>query len=303
MSMTPEPTTLDPMTGRRADYAFTATDNRGLPGEFAYYRADDHIFLANIPDDLDRHYEGGYQDIPQNEEELAALAKGDAYRLDLLRDLVPEGRYLEIGPWIGLVAYTAYRRGYEVSVLERDPRCCELLSRVSKGKINANQTRDPASTLDAMGDTYDVIGLWHSIEHLPRPWEVVEAAARALRPGGVLLIAAPNPESAQLKVLGKHWLHLDAPRHIHLVPLRAYEEIGQRNGLHTILRTTDDELGRIIDDDGWKYEINRWLNPLPVLRKLRRFPLHRLAAGLLRRRSRLDGAAFTLIMQRPASPR
>lgn len=299
--MTSDATRIDPMTGDPAQFLFTAVDNRGIPGRFDYYRSGDHVFIGDVPSDLDRHYAGGYQAIPETEQELAALAKGDAYRLETVRRFMPEGRFLEIGPWIGLVAYSAYREGYDVGVLEMNQQCCDLLSRVSGGKITATQTADPARTLSQHGETYDVIGLWHAIEHLPRPWDVIDAATKALNPGGILLIAAPNPESAQLRTIGKHWLHLDAPRHLHLVPIGRFEEIGRRNGLKTVLRTTDDQLGRILDDDGWHYEMNRLLNPIPVLRKFQRFPLYRAAARLLRRKGKLDGAGFTLVMQRPST--
>ncbi len=301
--MSAETKKIDPMTGEPAEFLFTAVDNRGLSGEFDYYRNGDHVFIGDVPHDLDRHYAGGYQAIPKTKDELAALAKGDAYRMKLISRFVPKGRFLEIGPWIGLVAYSAYEDGYDVSVLEMNADCCELLSRVSDGAITTIQTADPAETLTMRGETYDAIGLWHAIEHVPRPWDVIDAAAKALNPGGVLLIAAPNPESAQLRTIGKHWLHLDAPRHLHLVPLRTFEEIGARNGLTTVLRTTDDTLGQILDDDGWAYEMNRRLNPVPVLRKIQRFPLYRIAARLLRRKDSSeregDGAGFTLVMQRP----
>lgn len=300
--MNSKPLKRDPMTGEPAQYLFTARDNRGHSGAFDYYRAGDHVFIGDVPPDLGRHYAAGYQAIPSTEAELAALAEGDAYRLDFVREQVPSGSFLEIGPWIGLVAYSAYRQGYDVSVLEINQDCCDLLTRVSHGAITATQTADPAQTLSSAGKTYDVIGLWHAIEHLPRPWDVIDAAAKALNPGGVLLIAAPNPNAVQFRAFGRHWLHLDAPRHLHLIPIETFEAIGERNGLRTILRTTDDRLGEILDDDGWRFEMNRRLNPVPLIRKLQRFPLHRIAARLLRRNGRLDGAGFTLMMQRPPAP-
>lgn len=292
---------LDPYTGEQAEHLFDAADNRGLPGSFGYWRGPSgHVFLGTVPKNLGDYYAGGYQDIPGTEAELAKIAEVDRYRLDPVRALVPVGRFLEIGPWIGLVAYSAKQAGYEVSALEMDERCVALLNQVG---VRATRTSDPATTLAQSGETFDVIGLWHSIEHLPRPWAVINAAAAALNPGGLLVVAAPNPESAQMRVLGRHWLHLDAPRHLHLMTAAQFEEVGQRCGLETVSCTCDDQLGEVLDRNGWQIEVQRRLRGIPGLRSLARLPLHKLLRRRHRRPGALDGAGFTLMMRRPIQDR
>lgn len=288
---------IDPYTKEVASYLFTATDNRGVAGEFDYYRgSNNHIFIGAIPRDLGAHYATGYQPIPASEAELALAAKQDAYRLDVVKALVPGGRFLEIGPWIGMTAYSALKSGYDVSTLEMDPRCVALMNSVG---IHATQTDDPGRTLVESGEKYDVIGLWHSIEHIPEPWNVIDAAAKAIRPGGILVIAAPNPDSAQLRATGKLWYGLDAPRHLHLMPAEHYQEIGERNGLQLVERTTDDRLGRILERVGWNFELERRFRNIVGLRSLVRLPLWRILSKRHRRRNTFDGAAYTLIMRRP----
>lgn len=288
---------LDPYTGDVADKLFTAVDNRGLSGEFTYYRGTaGHIFQWPVPDDLGRHYEAGYQRIPETVSDLEEMAKGDAYRLDLIKKLKTHGKFLEIGPWIGLVAYSAKVAGFQVSALEMSPECVDLMKRAG---INARQTDDPAVTLKAENQQYDVVGLWHSIEHMPKPWELIEAAANAVAPGGVLVIAAPNPLSAQMRVLRDKWLHLDAPRHLHLLPASAYEEIGKQAGLETVECTTNDHLGVILDRDGWAYEAHRRVGNLPILRTISRYLLRDRLAAKHRQPGEFDGAGFTLTMMRP----
>lgn len=297
--MTAPRTIRDPLSGETAQFLFTARDNRGIPGSFDYYRGPgDHVFIGEIPANLGDHYAGGYQPIPVDEAELAVASRQDAYRLDPVRALVPEGRFLEIGTWIGLVSYSALKAGYEVSALEKDQRCVDLMRGAG---IHAVQSDDPATTLAQSSETYDVVGLWHSIEHIPEPWRLIETAARAVRPGGILVVAAPNPRSAQLRATGAEWYGLDAPRHLHLIPLETYEAIGERNGLSTVEKTTDDHLGFLLERDGWNFELSRRFRGIPLLRSLVRLPLWRLLARRHRRDGRLDGAGFTLIMQRPAA--
>lgn len=288
---------LDPLTGEPAELLFWAKDNRGKAGKFPYYRgASGHVFIGEVPENLGDYYEAGYQPIPQTEAELAAMATPEAYRLDLIRHLVPLGDFLEIGPWIGLTAYNALKAGYWVHTLERDQRCVDLMNRVG---IKAVQTDDPADQLRQSDMTYDVIAMWHSIEHLPRPWEVIDAAAKRLNPGGVLLIAGPNPESAQFRVLGKNWLHLDAPRHLHFLPASTIEEIGRANGLETVERTTDDQLGQILDRDAWVWETHRMVRRTPIARAIVNRLLSRRLARKHRQPGAFDGAGYTVAMMRP----
>ena len=289
---------LEPISGEPAEYLFSAQDNRGLPGQFHYWRGrNGHVFLDPIPSDLDRFYADGYQPIPADEAELAEAAKADAYRLEPLLGLKPSGTFLEIGSWIGLTAYCAKQAGYRVSVLEREGRCVDLMQRAG---IDAIQTGDPARSLADLGRSFDVIGLWHSIEHLPRPWEVLQQAARALNPGGVLLVAAPNPESAQARVLGKHWYHLDAPRHIHFMPMDLIEQMAGREGLKLVSKTTDDPLGADLDRHGWELEMRRRARNIKFLRGAMTLLFARRFAARHRQPGAIDGAAFTMIFQRPA---
>jgi len=214
--------------------------------------------------------------------------------LDLIKKLVPKGDYLEIGPWIGRVAYSAKKAGYNVSVIEMNDDCVSLLKRVG---IHTIQSADPVQALADDPMTYDVIGLWHSIEHLPRPWEVIDQAAKRLNEGGILLVAGPNPESEQMKKLGKDWYHLDAPRHLYFLPASVVEEIGRKNGLELLDATTTDKLGKILTDHGWHHEaIRRSRGSVLVRRVITRFFKWREKARLS---DQMHGAGYTVAMGRP----
>jgi hypothetical protein len=61
--------------------------------------------------------------------------------------------------------------------------------------------------------------MWHSLEHVHDPQEVVCAASRLLAPGGRLIVATPNIDSLSFRWFGSAWFGLDVPRHLtHFAP-------------------------------------------------------------------------------------
>jgi hypothetical protein len=52
------------------------------------------------------------------------------------------------------------------------------------------------------------------LEHLPNPLAALHSTFRILKPGGQVSIATPNLNSVGHRHFGRHWLHLDPPRHL-----------------------------------------------------------------------------------------
>lgn len=62
---------------------------------------------------------------------------------------------------------------------------------------------------------FDVIMLWHVIEHLPLLHENIDQLKSKLKPGGRIFIAIPNVQSPDSEYYGKYWAALDLPRHLY----------------------------------------------------------------------------------------
>lgn len=91
---------------------------------------------------------------------------------------------------------------------------------------------------------YNAVVFWHSLEHLPRPAEALARAKELLRPGGLLVVAVPNLDSLQGSLFGRHWFHLDVPRH--------YFHFNSDN-LNAVLKN----LGfRVVQEDHFSFEQN-----------------------------------------------
>lgn len=62
--------------------------------------------------------------------------------------------------------------------------------------------------------TFNVITLWHVLEHLPNLHLQISTFTKLLDKNGTLIIAVPNFKSYDAKRYGQHWAAYDAPRHL-----------------------------------------------------------------------------------------
>lgn len=269
--------------------------NRHTTNEvFTYYRCSSCglIFLSPVPPNLGIYYPTDYYHFPASLDEFAPLTEAQAYKITLVKQFVSEGRLLEIGPGPGDFAYLAKKGGFDVDVIEMDARCCDFLSGVIG--VHALQGADTVGVLRTLGN-YDVIALWHVIEHLSDPWRVLSAASEHLSPGGILLIAAPNPEAYQFSIFKQYWTHLDTPRHVTLIPSSAITQWLKEYGLTPVLATTTDDGSLGWNAFGWRFSLSNLMR-----RRLQMRTAGRILTSLFApvERTGWRGCTYTLIFRK-----
>jgi 2-polyprenyl-3-methyl-5-hydroxy-6-metoxy-1,4-benzoquinol methylase len=186
--------------------------------EFTYRRCASCglVFLDPIPADLARYYTRDYYAVPSGKASLEAQALVERMKVGIVHRHMPDGRLVEVGAGYGAFMQAASAAGYNVTGIEMDPVSCKFIA--SELGLPTVNTTDIDGELRRRGP-WDVIALWHIIEHLEDWCATLAAAAETLAPGGVLVLAAPNPGALQFRILGRRWVHLDAPRHLQLIPL------------------------------------------------------------------------------------
>jgi 2-polyprenyl-3-methyl-5-hydroxy-6-metoxy-1,4-benzoquinol methylase len=273
--------------------------NRRLASsKFTYNQCTDcgSLALAVPPLDLDRYYPNDYYALPSSLQDLAVIAERERYKLDIVKKFVRGGRLLEIGPAVGGFAYLAKEAGFNVDTVEMDDRCCQFLRDVVG--VGATHTSD-ARTVLQMSPPLQVVAMWHVVEHLVDPMETLEAAAGALAPEGMIVLGAPNPASVQMAVFKARWAHLDAPRHLQLIPASYIRKRALEWGLTTVLETTTDPGGLGWNAFGWKVSLDHVAAafglhfPELVAKVICRF------ARPIERRG-LRGTAYTLVLRKEA---
>jgi 2-polyprenyl-3-methyl-5-hydroxy-6-metoxy-1,4-benzoquinol methylase len=254
------------------------------------------FFVADPPADIARYYPAEYHFVPRRAEDLDPHLAMQRFKIDLLTAYVSRGRLLEIGSGTGMFARLAQQAGFAVSAIEVDAACAGFL-RDALG-IPTVESAEPDRVLEGEVATYDAICLWHAIEHLPRPWAVIRAAAARLAPGGVLLVAAPNPHATQARLMGSHWPHWDLPRHLFALPIPWLQARAAEAGLEQLLVTTRDE-GSLF----WTRWAWHTLGPRITTWRRNGERATSLLQRLLRNWDEAEGngAAYTAIFRKPAA--
>jgi SAM-dependent methyltransferase len=151
------------------------------------------------------------------------LRRFDRRRLALLAPFAPPpGRLLDIGAGRGRFVLAAGAAGYEARGIEPSERGVAAAS-----QIGAPVERVSIESAELPAGGFDVITLWHVLEHLDDPGDALRRIGGWLRPGGTVLVGVPNLGSWQAGLGGERWYHLDVPRH------RVHFTV---TGVHALLR-------------------------------------------------------------------
>ncbi len=125
------------------------------------------------------------------------------------------GSLLDIGAGTGLFVREAADAGFAAEGIEISREAAELGRRSLGVSLTAGDLLD----LHLPGAAYDVVTLWHVLEHLPFPHAALQKISLILRDAGTLIVAVPNAGSVQARLFRSRWFHLDVPRHLfHYTP-------------------------------------------------------------------------------------
>ena len=135
-----------------------------------------------------------------------------------------KGSLLDYGCGVGVFTARAEHQGWSVQGIELSDAARALANeKLKRGR--AVKDRSELSTT-----TYDAVTLFHVLEHLDDPNEVLQWVRERLNPGGALIIAVPNYESPDAKHYGRFWAAWDVPIHYWHFSKSAITQLAQSNG-------------------------------------------------------------------------
>lgn len=123
---------------------------------------------------------------------------------------MPPGRLLDFGCGSGAFLARMADRGWHVTGLDASPDAVNCVKSIWNLPAFVGSLPHP----DLEPGSFDAITMWHSLEHVHEPLDVLRAAFQLLVPGGMLLVACPNIDGLPAKWFGPDWFGLDLPRHL-----------------------------------------------------------------------------------------
>ena len=138
-------------------------------------------------------------------------------------------KLLDIGCGTGDFLQEAKNKGWNVKGIEpnKDARA------LANSKTN-NQVFDAEELLNFKKNSFDIITLWHVLEHLPKLDEQLDIFKKLLRPNGALIIAVPNHKSFDASYYKSFWAAYDVPRHLWHFSQASIKSLFQRRKMKVI---------------------------------------------------------------------
>lgn len=177
----------------------------------SYYESEDYISHTDGTRSL---FEKVYQ-----------LVKKTAIRrkVSLLSKYNDKGAVLDIGTGTGDFLVAAKKQGWSVIGIEPNSKAKE---------IAASKKVTFSDSLEHLKDhSFDVITMWHVLEHVPDLEFQIKELKRLLKPNGTIIIAVPNFNSFDAKYYNEFWAAYDVPRHLWHFSKIAIEKLFQKQDL------------------------------------------------------------------------
>ena len=118
-----------------------------------------------------------------------------------------EKSILDIGCGTGDFMVACKKSGFQVYGIEPSKKAKEIVT----SKIKADLFDDIS---DLNSQKFDVITMWHVLEHVPNLKDYISKLKTLLKPNGTLIIAVPNFKSYDANYYKEFWAAYDVPRHL-----------------------------------------------------------------------------------------
>lgn len=173
------------------------------------------------------HQENKKGFIPKVYERVKSINLKHKYRL--ATSGMQPGKLLDIGCGVGDFLHTAETHGWECIGVEPSEDAKAIAQKRMKGMIITSEE------LESFSDgAFDVITMWHVLEHVDDlKWQVAQLQ-RLVKPSGSVVIAVPNYKSYDGQFYKEHWAAYDVPRHLNHFNRITLSKIFKTSGLELV---------------------------------------------------------------------
>ena len=145
------------------------------------------------------------------------------WKYRIITKYIKKGSLLDIGGGKGEFAQFINKKGWDVTFQDNmtDLNRRENNSFFVRELSNVNSTK-----------RFDVITLWHSLEHIHNIKYLFDSINNMLKDSGILIIAVPNMNAPERKFYKYTWAPYDAPRHLYHFNLDSLNKLCQNKGYY-----------------------------------------------------------------------
>ena len=127
-------------------------------------------------------------------------------KLKLINSQSPKGGILDIGAGVGDFLSVCKNDGWQTIGIEPSDKAKNIAK--SKGVSFVENLSELEN------HSFDIITMWHVLEHVPNLEEQITELKRLIKPDGTIIIAVPNFKSFDAKHYGQFWAAFDVPIHL-----------------------------------------------------------------------------------------
>jgi len=147
---------------------------------------------------------------------------------------VQKGSILDVGTGTGFFLNEMREHKWKVTGVEKSDEARKF----SKAEFGLD-ILSPDKLFELDKNSYDVISLWHVLEHIHEIDKTMNTFSQLLKNNGKLIIAVPNHTSYDAKHYKKFWAAYDVPRHIWHFGPEQMKKLAKKHGfnfksLHTM---------------------------------------------------------------------
>jgi len=136
-----------------------------------------------------------------------------------------KGNLLDVGAGAGAFLNVMKQTGWNVTGIEPDDTARKNAQENYSLQLQEEQALDSFAA-----ESFDVISLWHVLEHVHDLHGYINSFMRLLKPKGTLFIAVPNYTSKDAQTYGEHWAAYDVPRHLYHFSPKSMDLLMDKHG-------------------------------------------------------------------------
>lgn len=173
------------------------------------------------------HQENKKGFIPKLYERVKSINLKHKYKIAI--DGKSVGKMLDIGCGVGDFLHTAEQHGWQCTGVEPSEDAKAIAQKRIKAEILSSDALEKIPN-----ETFDVITMWHVLEHVDNiKWQVAQLY-RLIKPNGKVVIALPNYQSYDAQFYKELWAAYDVPRHLNHFNKKTLAKIFDSCGLKLI---------------------------------------------------------------------